>query len=132
MIHLLVSCIVDSKIDIIIANPKFSFASNNIDLKTLEYFLFEVILTLYQNLVSFLDLILKTSASTMEDHCFFWNKPSADLENNIEYDKQALHNHVNNPNAVIVDGNVIMLLGDNIFQSADRFFIDQSVTTKNK
>ena len=60
----------------------------------------------------------------MEDPCALWDKTLADLENNIEYDKQALHNHINNPKVVTVNGNEVMLLGDNISQTADWSLLD--------
>lgn len=43
LIYLLVFYIMNSKINIIIINPKFKLTSNNINLKAFEYFSFEAI-----------------------------------------------------------------------------------------
>ncbi len=132
LIHLLASCIVDSEIDIITANLGLRLASNDINLEALEHFSFEAIQMLQKNSALFLVSILKTSAGAMEDRRALWGKTLADLENNIEYDNQAPHNHINNPEAVTVDGDEVMSLGDDIPQTADRSLLDQGVVTRNK
>ncbi len=132
LIHLLTPCIVDSKMDIITANPRLSLVSNDINSEALEHFLFEAIQMLQENSAPFLVSILKTSTSTVENYCALWGKTFTDLENNIEYNKQALHNHINNPKAITVDGDEMMPLGDNMLQTSDRSLLDQGVATKNK
>lgn len=115
--------IVDFKINIITANFKLRLASNDISPKTLEYFSFEVIQILQQNLAPFFVSILKTFASALEDCRVFWDKTPADLENNIEYHKQTLHNYINKFVADIIDRDKVMQLGDDISQTVDRSFL---------
>ncbi len=89
--------------NIITANPGLWLANNDIHSETFEYFLFEAIQILQENLALFLVSILKTSANVVEDRCAYWGKTLADRENNIKYDEQVLHNHTNNPKAVTVN-----------------------------
>ncbi len=79
--------IVDSETDIITIHPELRLASNNVNVKALEHFLFEAIQMLKENSALFLISILKTSVGAIEDRRIFWGKTSADLENNIEYDE---------------------------------------------
>lgn len=62
----------------------------------------------------------------MENHYAFWDKTLANLENNIEYDKQAPHNYINHPKTFTIDGDEVMLLGDDILQTAHRSFLNQA------
>lgn len=68
----------------------------------------------------------------MKDCCVFWGKISTNLENNIEYDKQAFHNNINNFEADIVHRDEVMPLRDNMPQIADKTLLYQGVATRNK
>lgn len=118
--------------DIITANPGLRLARNDVNPEAFEHFLFEAIQTLQKHSAFFLISILKTFVGAVEDRRTFWGKTLADLENNIKYDKQAPHNHINNPEADIVDGDKVMPLGNNMSQTANRSLLDQSVATRNK
>ncbi len=131
LIHLLAPRIVDSEMDIITANPGLRLVSNDVNPEALEHFSFEAIQILQENLAPFLVSILKPSADIVEDHCALWDKTPANLENNIEYDEQAPHNHRINPKAVTIDGDEVMPLGDDMSQTADRSLLDQGVATRN-
>lgn len=65
----------------------------------------------------------------MVDCYAFWGKIPIDLENNIQYDKQAPHNHINNPMLDTIDRDQVMLLRNNMRQTADGFFLDQCIAT---
>lgn len=56
--------------------------------------------------------------------CALWDKTPIDLENNIQYDKQVPHNHINNPKADAVDRNEVMSLKNNMLQTVDRSLLD--------
>lgn len=60
----------------------------------------------------------------MENHCTLWGKTPTDLENNIEYNKQAPHNHINHPEVVTINIDEVMPLGDDMPQTADRSLLD--------
>lgn len=68
----------------------------------------------------------------MKDCCVFQDKTPINLENNIEYDKQAFHNNINNFEADIVDRDEVMLLENNMPQIVDKTLLDQGVAIKNK
>lgn len=114
LIYLLVSYRVDSKIDIITANLRLRLASNDVNLEPFEYFLFKTIQMLQKNSAPFLVSILKTSASIIKNYGILQGKTSTDLKNNIKYDKQAPHNHINNLEMIIVDRDKVIPLKDNI------------------
>lgn len=80
---------------------------------------------LWENSALFLVLILKTFVGIVENCRTLWDKtPSADLENNIEYDEQAPYNHIKNFKTDIVDGDKVMLLKNNMPQTVDRSLLD--------
>lgn len=86
----------------------------------------------YKKIQHCLVLVLRITANVVQNCYTLWDKTSAKLENNIQYDKLAPHNYINNPKVVIVDKDKMISLGDNMFQFADRSFLDQGVATKNK
>lgn len=120
----MVPCIVNSKIDKIIANLGLRLANNNINSEAFEYFLFEIIQILHKNSVTFYISILKSSGGIMEDRRIFWGKIPIDIENNIEYNQQKPYNHINNLKTIIVDRDEVMPLGNDMFQTADKSLFD--------
>lgn len=132
LIYLLVPCIVDSEIDIISTNPGLRLVSNEVNPDAFKYFLFEAIQRIQENSAPFFVSILKTSAGIVENRCALWDKTPADLENNIEHEKQDPHNRTNNPQTDTVDGDEVMPLGDDMPRIANRPLLDQGVATRNK
>lgn len=91
------SYIIDFEIDIITVNLELRLASNDINLKAFEHFLFEIIQTLQENSQA---LFLFQS---IEKYCILQGETSTDLDINMEYNKQAFYNHKNNPKADTID-----------------------------
>lgn len=88
MIHLLVLCLENCEIDIVTAKLGLILVGNDIDLKALEYSLFEAIQILQKNLALFLvSILLETHACAIENCHVLWGKTSTDQKKNIEYDE---------------------------------------------
>ena len=131
MIKTLALCIIDTKIDVITANPKLQLASNDINPDAF-HFLFAGIYKIQKICALFLVSILKTFA-TVRDCRALWCKTIADQRTNIEdQDSENSKDLVDESDTDPIETRELLLLQNNIPRIANKSLIEQSVARKNK